>query len=81
MSEFLSRVRQLLRPVQRSGSTVLGVSPQMVAIERTLRRMSALSAPVLTGDTGAGKEVCARYLHGLRSQAGPLHRGELRGDP
>jgi DNA-binding NtrC family response regulator len=74
MSEFLSRVRQLLRPVQRSGSTVLGVSPQMVAIERTLRRMSALSAPVLlTGDTGAGKEVCARYLHGLRApKPGPF---------
>ena len=53
---------------------MLGVSAQMVAIESTLRRMSALSAPVLlTGDTGAGKEVCARYLHGLRTpKPGPF---------
>ena len=83
MTDFLSRVRQLLRAPQSPGSAVLGVSPQMVAIESTLRRMSALSAPVLlTGDTGAGKEVCARYLHGLRTpEARSLHRGELRRNP
>lgn len=74
MSDFLSRVGQLLRPAQQPGSSVLGVSPQMVAIEKTLRRMGSLSAPVLlTGDTGVGKEVCARYLHGLRSpKPGPF---------
>ena len=74
MSDFLSRAGQLLRPAPMSGSAMLGVSAQMVAIERTLRRMSALSAPVLlTGDTGAGKEVCARYLHGLRTpKPGPF---------
>ena len=59
MTDFLSRVRQLLRAPQSPGLAVLGVSPQMVAIESTLRRMSALSAPVLlTGDTGAGRR-CA----------------------
>ena len=74
MTDFLSRVRQLLRAPQSPSSAVLGVSAQMAAIESTLRRMSALSAPVLlTGDTGAGKEVCARYLHGLRTpKPGPF---------
>ena len=74
MSDFLSRAGQLLRPAPMPGSAMLGVSAQMVAIERTLRRMSALSAPVLlTGDTGAGKEVCARSLHGLRTpKPGPF---------
>ena len=74
MVDFLSRVETAPASRAAAGSTVLGVSPQMVAIERTLRRMSALSAPVLlTGETGAGKEVCARYLHGLRApKPGPF---------
>ena len=39
-----------------------------------LRRIASPSAPVLlTGETGVGKEVCARYLHGLRGpKPGPF---------
>jgi DNA-binding NtrC family response regulator len=67
MASFLGRVKQLLRPARETGAPVLGISPQMRAIERMLRRVAPLSAPVLlTGETGVGKEVCAQYLHGLR---------------
>lgn len=69
MASFLGRVEQLLRPPLEEGSPVLGVSPQIRAIEKVLRRIASHSAPVLlTGETGVGKEVCAHYLHGL---AGP----------
>jgi two-component system response regulator HydG len=43
---------------------VLGVSPTMKRVESLLRRIAARSLPVLfTGETGSGKEVCARFLH------------------
>src|SRR5271169_3461025 len=42
---------------------ILGISPQMRRIEALLRRIAARSMPVLmTGETGSGKEVCARFL-------------------
>ena len=48
----------------------LGVSREMQAVEATLRRISDLTSPVLiTGETGAGKEVCARFLHGVSSRS------------
>ena len=74
MSAFLSRLGQLLRPTVPSGAAVLGVSRQMLDIQRLLQRIGHLSAPVLlTGETGVGKEVCARYLHGQRAPApGPF---------
>jgi len=53
---------------------VLGVSRQMKLIETLLRRMATRSMPVLiTGETGSGKEVCARFLHGVSVAAkGPF---------
>jgi two-component system response regulator HydG len=43
---------------------ILGISRQMRRIEALLRRIAARSLPVLvTGETGSGKEVCARFLH------------------
>ena len=74
MTSFLRRVEQLLRPSRENGSPVLGISPQMLALEKMLRRIAPLSAPVLlAGETGVGKEVCARYLHGLRGpRPGPF---------
>jgi DNA-binding NtrC family response regulator len=42
----------------------LGVSPKMQRIEALLRRIATRSMPILiTGETGSGKEVCARFLH------------------
>ncbi|WP_137181727.1 sigma-54 dependent transcriptional regulator [Roseomonas sp. AR75] len=42
----------------------LGVSPAMRAVEAVLRKAARVDVPVvLTGETGAGKEVAARFLH------------------
>jgi DNA-binding NtrC family response regulator len=74
MPAFLGRVEQLLRPLDRSATPVLGVTAAMLDVERLLRRIGRLPSPVLlTGETGVGKEVCARFLHGLRlPDAGPF---------
>lgn len=74
MSAFLSRLGQLLRPAVPSGDAVLGVSRPMLDTQRLLQRIGHLTAPVLlTGETGVGKEVCARYLLGqLAPTPGPF---------
>jgi DNA-binding NtrC family response regulator len=42
----------------------LGASAAMRAVEATLRKASRVDVPVvLTGETGVGKEVAARFLH------------------
>ncbi len=52
--------------MRHAAQGVLGVSPQMRQIEGLLRRMATRPMPILlTGETGSGKEVCARFLHGL----------------
>jgi DNA-binding NtrC family response regulator len=58
-----------LRP-RDTAEGALGVSPQMRRIEALLRRIAARSLPVLvTGETGSGKEVCARFLHQIAPAA------------
>jgi DNA-binding NtrC family response regulator len=71
---FLARLIQLLRTRPAPGGVVLGVSPDMRAVERLLQRIAKLTTPVLvTGETGSGKEVCARFLHGVGAGAtGPF---------
>ena len=67
MVSFIERARTLIRraPVSRS-EAVLGVSDAMRKIETMLERIKDSITPVLiTGETGVGKEVCARFLHGL----------------
>ncbi|KAB0264200.1 sigma-54-dependent transcriptional regulator [Microvirga brassicacearum] len=72
-ARFLDRVEQLLRPVEQGATPILGVSRQMHEIQRLLQRIGRLSAPaLLSGETGVGKEVCARYLHGVRDPATPF---------
>jgi DNA-binding NtrC family response regulator len=46
----------------------------MAELERTLARLARGMTPVLfTGETGSGKEVCARHLHALRGpSSGPF---------
>lgn len=65
MDAFLKRVSSLIRSPQREqGALVLGVSAAMRRIEETMRRIAASSATVLlTGETGTGKDVAARFLH------------------
>ncbi|NDV87820.1 response regulator [Aurantimonas aggregata] len=71
MDAFLSRLDGLLRPIEPTVSGILGLSPGMQAIETLLRRLADRPAPVLvTGETGVGKEVCARFLHAQSGNAG-----------
>jgi DNA-binding NtrC family response regulator len=69
MGEFLSRLEQALGPAAPEGEPVLGVSAAMREIEAFLRRASRVASNLLlTGETGVGKEVCARFLHLARAQ-------------
>ena len=67
MGAFLDRARMLIqRHTSIRAAAVLGVSDAMMSIEATLRRISDATGPVLfAGETGSGKEVCARFLHGI----------------
>ena len=75
MADFLHRVQSSLRPTPQSqdGDMVLGVSPAMRDIEHLLRLVARVESPVLmTGETGTGKEVCARFLHSLTRKDDPF---------
>jgi DNA-binding NtrC family response regulator len=74
MGEFLTRLEQILAPAGVEGDSALGVSAAMRECELFLRRAARVSSNLLlTGETGAGKEVCARVLHALREKpAGPF---------
>jgi DNA-binding NtrC family response regulator len=72
MPVFLDRLSGLLPPVD-DADAVLGVSEPMRQIERTLLRVARVRATVLlTGETGVGKEVCARFLHEASGAKGPF---------
>jgi len=65
LAALLQKAREIvsLRP-RDSTEGILGLSPPMRRIEALLRRIATRSLPVLlTGETGSGKEVCARFLH------------------
>jgi DNA-binding NtrC family response regulator len=74
MSDLLGRLEQILGPAEPEGDPVLGVSAAMREVERFLRRAARTpSNLLLTGETGVGKEVCARFLHASRDKpAGPF---------
>lgn len=62
---FIERARALIQrnPVSRADA-VLGVSTEIREVESLLRRVASLPSPLLiSGETGTGKEVCARFLH------------------
>ena len=47
--------------------------PPCSDIERLLRLVAKIDSPVLiTGETGAGKDVCARFLHQTSGKRGPF---------
>ena len=73
VDDLLARTRALMarRPPSRDGR--LGVSPGMREIEELLHRIARHPAPVLfAGETGVGKEVCARLLHALSGSDEPF---------
>jgi DNA-binding NtrC family response regulator len=64
MGDFLTRLSQLIGDRSDMSEPQLGVSAAMLGLERLLLRISKSNSNVLiTGETGVGKEVCARYLH------------------
>ncbi|MDX2264749.1 MAG: sigma-54 dependent transcriptional regulator [Hyphomicrobiales bacterium] len=65
MDILLGRIQTVLRPrLHEANAAILGVSPAMHAVERLLRLAAKVDSFVLiTGETGSGKEVCARFLH------------------
>lgn len=72
MPVLLDRLSGLLPPVV-DADAVLGVSEPMRQIERTLLRVARVRSTVLlTGETGVGKEVCARFLHQASGAKGPF---------
>jgi len=74
MDVFLKRVEDSVRPSPARVETGdLGVSPPIRQVEALLRRVASIDSPILlTGETGSGKEVCARFLHKTSGDSGPF---------
>jgi DNA-binding NtrC family response regulator len=69
IDHFLARLGDLVRPETSTGSATLGISSAARELERTLLRLATLNSTVLmTGETGSGKEVAARFLHATSSR-------------
>jgi len=73
MPDFLAKVEALVRK-REDADTVLGSAPGIRRIADLLRRVANIDSTVLiTGESGAGKEVAARYLHQKSNRAaGPF---------
>lgn len=66
IDDFLIRLGELMGPKPASGTHVLGLAPRIKDLERLLTRVAKLNSTVLiTGETGSGKEVAARFLHAM----------------
>jgi DNA-binding NtrC family response regulator len=73
IDDLLERIERLLgaRRATRSASSALGLSEPMRRIEALLRRVADVDSSVLlTGESGVGKEVAARFLHQVSARAG-----------
>src|SRR5262249_10970726 len=72
----VAQVEKLKLCETMSGLGLVGESPAMLSVFRTVSRVSGLSdVPVLlTGETGTGKELLARAIHALdpKRRAGPF---------
>jgi DNA-binding NtrC family response regulator len=74
--KLVARLQHLIRRA-RSGGTQLGagdpfaLSPTMAQLRETLRRVANIDAPVLiSGETGVGKEIAARFLYQSSNRKG-----------
>lgn len=75
VDELVSRIRTSLSrrryPPESAAAAVFALSPTTETIAGQLRRAAATNLPVLlTGETGVGKEVAARYLHASSPRSG-----------
>lgn len=72
MPVFLDRLAGLMPPAPLPAEA-LGISSAMRGVERILQRVARVRSTVLlTGETGVGKEVSARFLHSATASAGPF---------
>ena len=71
LAGLFQKVRDVMSLRVRDGAQgALGVSASMRGVEVLLRRLASRSLPILfTGETGTGKEVCARFLHAVSTSA------------
>ncbi|MEK1886214.1 MAG: sigma-54 dependent transcriptional regulator [Phyllobacterium sp.] len=71
MDDFLKRIGSGCRAQHSAAEpTALGISAAMQNVASILSRYAANDLPVLiTGETGVGKEVAARFLHNVSSHA------------
>lgn len=96
-ADVLARVMRLLEPVNREKvlfdtikemqglKRLIGTSPAFIAEMRKIPLIAKCSAAVLIqGETGTGKEMCARAIHYLSSQADkpfvPINCGAIPAD-
>ncbi len=85
--ELLHRLKWLLTPADRQVESahrkltqefafqnMVGTAPSLIRLREEIARFGPTEAPVLlTGETGTGKELCARSIHTLsRRQQGPF---------
>ncbi|MBN9603734.1 MAG: sigma-54-dependent Fis family transcriptional regulator [Afipia felis] len=64
MDRFLERLAEIFRPQQSFASEALGYSQSAKELAHLIERLAPLPSTVLlTGETGSGKEVAARFLH------------------
>ena len=80
-AEKLTRENIGLRRESRPVSEPIGTSGAMRGLREQIQRVASADAPVLIrGESGAGKEVAARYLHALSARAnGPFVRVAVAG--
>ncbi len=73
MDEFLGRIDHLLKRRGIAGGEekpILGQSEAMRRIEAVLRRVADIdSSLLLTGESGVGKEVAARFVHEISNRS------------
>ncbi len=72
MDVLFEKVRAVLeRRLPARGGGALGISAAMREVEALLARLATRAMPVLLiGETGTGKEVCARFLHAASGRSG-----------
>lgn len=64
MDEFVDRANALVTRPRQAEVRTLGISEAIRRVETMLLRVAGRRTPVLLlGETGVGKEVCARFLH------------------
>ena len=74
MPDLLLRLDHLMEFAAPTGTNLLGISEAMGRVERLLTRVAKVSSNLLvSGETGVGKEVCARFVHDRSpGHAGPF---------